>query len=103
MCRKCPVLSLFRREDGNTLVPYTLHSYTSTATPFIFWELILCGSKDIQALLDPIGAIFGSRLNCPQGLRQQRRHRRGRPQGRGRQEEVQVLHGLRLGDPGAHR
>ena len=34
----CPPLSLFRREenrDGDTYVPYALHSYRSTATPFI--------------------------------------------------------------------
>ena len=33
----CPLLSLFRREenrDGDTYVPYALHSYRSTATPF---------------------------------------------------------------------
>ena len=34
----CPVLSLFRREepkDGDTVLPYTLHNYRSTATPYI--------------------------------------------------------------------
>ena len=34
----CPVLSLFRREepkDGDTGLPYTLHNYRSTATPYI--------------------------------------------------------------------
>ena len=34
----CPLLSLFRREenrDGDTYVPYALHSYRSTAMPFI--------------------------------------------------------------------
>ena len=35
----CPLISLFRREenrDGDTYVPYPLHSYRSTAMPFIF-------------------------------------------------------------------
>ena len=37
-CSKCQVLSLFPSGepiDGDTIVPYTLHSFPSTATPFV--------------------------------------------------------------------
>ena len=52
----CPLLSLFRREesrDGDDYVPYALHSYRSTATPFIGDHLLTCFANLLCITLTP--------------------------------------------------